>query len=133
MKNFWKDFKQFAVKGNAIDLAIGVVIGAAFGRIVSSLTDNILTPLIGLFANGDQFENLTFAIGDATIQYGMFISATVNFLLVALVLFMFVKLVMRLRKKEDVPNEPAKPEDPADITILKEIRDELKRQNDVAR
>lgn len=113
-------------------LAIGVIIGAAFGRIIASLTDNILTPLIGLFASGDQFENLTFTIGDAVIQYGLLISALLNFLLVALILFLFVKLILRLRKKEDVPNEPAKPEDPADITILKEIRDELKRQNDSA-
>lgn len=128
MKKFWSEFKKFAVKGNAVDLAVGIIVGAAFSKIVSSLVENILTPIIGILSGGKSFENLSFTVGTATLKYGMFIEAVIDFLIISLVLFIALRFIMKLRLKQDTSQEKKKPEDPADIKILKEIRDELKKK-----
>ena len=135
MKGFAKEFKEFISKGNVIDLAVGVIIGGAFGKIVSSLVDNILMPLIGLILGGVNFSELSFKVKDATIAYGLFIQNIVDFLIVALCVFILVKTVNKLsklaqkkeEKKEEIKEE--KPKKPDDVVLLEEIRDLLKKSN----
>jgi large conductance mechanosensitive channel len=119
-----KEFKAFALRGNVIDLAIGVVIGAAFGKIVSSLIDHVITPLLLKpamdAANLKNLEDLTIL---GSVKYGMFLSAVINFLIVAFVLFVIVKGINSMKRKEEAA--PAAP--PADIVLLTEIRDLLKK------
>ncbi len=107
MKKFLHEFKEFAMRGNVIDMAVGIVIGGAFTAIVNSLVDNIITPLLGLVTGGNRFDDLSFGLGDAQFTYGAFISAVINFVLVAFVLFLVVKAINKLRsvgkKKEDDP------------------------------
>ncbi|PID03322.1 MULTISPECIES: large conductance mechanosensitive channel protein MscL [unclassified Sporosarcina] len=126
----WKDFKAFAFKGNIFDLAIGVVIGAAFGTIVSSLVENIMTPLIGILLGGLDFSSLSYTIGDAKIKYGLFIQSIIDFLIVAGSIFVFLRVLMKLKMKpaEIVEEEPE--EKPLDIKeeLLTEIRDLLKSE-----
>lgn len=122
-----KEFRAFAIKGNVIDLAIGVVIGAAFGKIVSSLIDDVITPLILKpaleAAHLTKLEELTIF---GTVKYGVFLSAILNFTIVAFVLFLVVKGVNAARRKEEAqPAAPAPP--PEDIKLLTEIRDLLKK------
>ena len=121
-----KEFKEFAFRGNVIDLAVGVVMGAAFNAIVASLVADIFMPIIGIVTGGRNFSNLSYQFGDSVITYGKFIQAVFIFLLTAFALFMFIKGVNRLRRKEEVPAVPPPP--PADIILLTEIRDLLKRQ-----
>lgn len=121
-----KEFKEFAMKGSVIDLAIGVVIGAAFGKIVSSLVDNVITPLILKpaleFANLSRLEDLKLF---GTVQYGLFISAILNFIIVAFILFLIIKGINRFKKKQ----EAAPPPGPSSTDkLLMEIRDELKKK-----
>jgi large conductance mechanosensitive channel len=125
MKGFFKEFETFAVKGNAIDLAIGVVIGAAFGQITTALSTNILTPFVGLFLGGYDFSKLSVTLGgNAVVSYGIFLQAVLNFVLIALALFLLVKLLNRLtRKKKEDEKKPA--ENP-ELKVLMEIRDELR-------
>jgi large conductance mechanosensitive channel len=105
-----KEFKQFAMKGNVIDLAIGIVIGAAFGKIVSSLVDHIIMPIIGILLQGIDFQGLMLKVGDAEIKYGMFIGAALDFLIIAFVLFMIIKTLNKLKKKQETaPPPPAHP------------------------
>lgn len=128
MKSFIKEFKEFAIKGNVIDLAVAVVIGAAFGKIVSSLVANIVTPLIGLLMGGVDFSTLAYTVGDAEITYGVFIQSIIDFTLVALVIFLVVKAINRLNKKEEAPVEEKKPAEPSEeVKLLREIRDRLSR------
>lgn len=112
MKKFLKEFRDFALKGNALDLAIGVIIGAAFQGIVKSLTDNIISPILGLFTRTD-LSGWSFTIFDATVQYGAFLSSVINFVLMALVVFCIIKLInmlTHLGKKKKVEEEaPAAP------------------------
>ncbi|PID16066.1 large conductance mechanosensitive channel protein MscL [Sporosarcina sp. P34] len=126
----WKDFKEFAFKGNIFDLAIGVVIGAAFGTIVSSLVENIMTPLIGILLGGLDFSSLSYTIGDAQIKYGLFIQSIIDFLIVAGSIFVFLRVLMKLKMKpaEIVEEEPE--EKPLDMKeeLLTEIRDLLKSE-----
>ncbi|PIC79635.1 large conductance mechanosensitive channel protein MscL [Sporosarcina sp. P18a] len=126
----WKDFKAFAFKGNIFDLAIGVVIGAAFGTIVSSLVENIMTPLIGILLGGLDFSSLSYTIGDAKIKYGLFIQSIIDFLIVAGSIFVFLRVLMKLKMKpaEIVEEDPE--EKPLDIKeeLLTEIRDLLKSE-----
>lgn len=123
-----KEFKAFAMRGNVIDLAIGVVIGAAFGKIVSSLIEDVITPLILKpalqAAHLTKLEELT--IFDS-VKYGMFLSAVLNFLIVAFVLFLVVKGINAAKKKEDAKPAAAPPPPPEDIKLLTEIRDLLKK------
>ena len=104
-----KEFKEFAVKGNMLDLAIGVIIGGAFGKIVSSLVEDILMPLLTLFTGGmDSFSNLSFTIGNATVKYGLFIQNIIDFLIVAFAIFIMVKQLNKFKKKEVVVEEAPK-------------------------
>ena len=126
MKSFIKEFKEFISRGNVIDLAVAVVIGGAFTKIVNSLVDDIIMPIIGVIIGGINFEHLMVTIGTAEIKYGMFIQAVVNFLLIAFVIFSIIKAINTFNKeKEDAPEEPEKPSE--DIVLLTEIRDLLKK------
>ncbi|API91226.1 MULTISPECIES: large conductance mechanosensitive channel protein MscL [Bacillati] len=124
----WKDFKEFAFKGNVVDLAVAVVIGAAFSAIVTSLVENIITPLIGIIMNGIDFSNLSITYKSATINYGLFIQSIVDFFIVAGSIFLFIRLLMKFkRQKQEEPLEET-PEVNAQEELLKEIRDLLKAQ-----
>jgi large conductance mechanosensitive channel len=132
-----KEFREFAVKGNAFDLAVGVVLGAAFGRIVTSLVDDLLMPPFGYLLGGVDFTNLFWTLGPgeyasleaakeagaATINYGNFIQSIVSFVLVAIALFLFVRVINRLRREKEEP--AAAPATPEDVVLLREIRDAL--------
>jgi large conductance mechanosensitive channel len=122
----WQEFKKFALKGNVIDLAVGVVIGAAFSKIVSSLVDNILMPIVGLLLGGFDFTNLQYTYDDATIKYGQFIQNVVDFFIIAFSIFLFVKLLQKFRRKQEVQTEVTAPTN--EEKILSEIRDILKEQ-----
>lgn len=119
-----KEFKDFAMKGSVVDLAVAVVIGAAFGKIVSALVDNIIMPLVGMLMGGVDFANLSIKVGDAMIGYGAFIQAIVDFTVVAFVIFMVVRAMNNMKKKEEVTEEK---KGPTDIELLTEIRDALKK------
>jgi large conductance mechanosensitive channel len=137
-----KEFREFAVKGNVVDLAVGVIIGAAFGKIVDSLVADIIMPIVGLVFGKLDFSNLYLVLGTvpagvpnnladlkkagvAVLAYGNFITIAVNFIILAFIIFMMVKQVNRLRKKEEAAPAVAAP--PEDIALLREIRDSLKR------
>ncbi|MDO4709438.1 MAG: large-conductance mechanosensitive channel protein MscL [Pseudomonadota bacterium] len=131
------EFKEFAMRGNVVDLAVGVVIGASFGKIVTALVDNVIMPPIGLLIGGVDFSDLSLTLKAASVDaagqaipavelaYGQFINAVIQFLIVAFAIFMVVKAINRLKKPEPeaAPAEPAE-----DVLLLREIRDELKRK-----
>lgn len=124
-----KEFKAFISKGNVVDLAVGVIIGGAFGKIVSSLVNDILMPLIGVLLGGIDFRNLVLEIGKAKIAYGMFIQNIIDFLIIAFCVFMFVKAINKLTiltKKEEKKEEKVTE---TELSVLKEIREELKVNN----
>ncbi|HVW71888.1 MAG TPA: large conductance mechanosensitive channel protein MscL [Candidatus Paceibacterota bacterium] len=126
MKNFFKEFETFAVKGNAIDLAVGVVIGAAFGQITNVLSTNILTPFVGLLLGGYDFSKLSVTLGgNAVVAYGLLIQAVLNFILIAFALFLLVKAINRLTHKKKQEEEKAKPVESEELKVLKDIRDRL--------
>jgi large conductance mechanosensitive channel len=121
-----KEFKTFIARGNVLDLAVGVVIGAAFTAIVTSMVDDIINPLIGLIGGGVDFSALSVGLGDAQFMYGNFINAIIKFLIVAWVVFLLVKAVNRMMpKKEEAPAAPA---GPSDNDLLKDILAELKKK-----
>lgn len=125
----WEDFKKFAVQGNVIDLAVAVVIGTAFGKIVTSLVENIIMPLVGVLLGGYSFENLSLIVGDSVIEYGVFIQSVVDFFIIAMAIFLFIRLLIKLKiQKEEEKVEDPEPEVAADIELLTEIRDLLKEQ-----
>lgn len=127
--SFLKEFKAFAMKGNVIDLAVGVIIGGAFGKIVSSLVGDILMPTIGILTGGVDFSSLSAKIGEAEIKYGMFIQNVFDFLIIALCIFLMVKGINKLQgKKEEKPAPPAPPEPSNEEKLLTEIRDLLKQK-----
>ena len=121
-----KEFKTFISKGNVVDLAVGVIIGSTFGKIVSSLVNDILMPIIGIIIGGIDFSNLTIQIKDATIKYGIFIQNIIDFLIVAFCIFIFIKLINKVSKKEEEKKEKVVSEE---AKILKDIRDILKEKN----
>ncbi|AAU25312.1 large conductance mechanosensitive channel protein MscL [Bacillus licheniformis] len=121
----WKEFKSFAIRGNVIDLAIGVIIGGAFGKIVTSLVNDLMMPLLGLLLGGLDFSALSFTFVDAEIKYGLFIQSIVNFFIISFSIFLFIRYISKLKKK-DAEEEKAAP-DPQE-ELLKEIRDLLKEQ-----
>lgn len=126
MKDFVNEFKAFAMRGNVIDLAIGVVIGGAFGTIVNSLVGDIIMPVIGAVTGGVNFSGLSFSVGSATIAYGKFIQAAFVFTIVAFALFLVVKAINAMKKKEEAkPTIAVEPS--ADVKLLTEIRDLLKK------
>ena len=97
-----KEFREFAIRGNVMDLAVAVIIGAAFGKIVTSLVDNILMPLIGLVMGGIDFSALSFQLGDAVIQWGLFVQSIIDFIIIAFVIFLIVRAINRLKREEPV-------------------------------
>ena len=137
-----QEFKEFAVKGNAVDMAVGVIIGAAFGKIVTSIVDDIIMPPIGVLTGGVDFTDLKVTLKDAvvegenvvseavTLNYGQFIQDVVDFLIIAFCIFLMIKGIAKLsRKKEEAPAEPApEPEPSAEEKLLTEIRDLLKNK-----
>lgn len=115
----WKEFKAFVMRGNVMDLAVAVIIGGAFGKIVASLVNDIIMPLIGLLLGGVSFSSLSITVGEAAINYGLFIQAIVDFLIVALVIFLLVKGLNSLKKKpEPVAAEPTTKECPHCFTTI---------------
>ena len=122
-----KEFKEFALKGNVLDMAVGVIIGGAFGKIVSSLVEDILMPLIGILIGGLSFSDLSVVVGTAIFNYGLFIQSIVDFVIIAFSIFLFVKLVGKaMRKKEEEPLPEPEPEPSHEELLLTEIRDLLK-------
>ena len=143
MGKFLKDFKEFAMKGNIIDMAVGVIVGGAFGKIVSSLVNDIIMPVISLVTGGDGYKNLKYvitegrpaadgvaAVEEVAVNYGLFIQNIVDFLIIALSIFVALRVVMKFMKKEKAKESapaPA-PEPTAEEKLLTEIRDILKKQ-----
>lgn len=124
-----KEFKDFALRGNVMDLAVAVIIGAAFTGIVNSLVGDIITPILGILTGGIDFTGLMIKVGGAEIKYGNFIQATVNFLIIAFVIFLMVRAVNRLKDRFSEPEPAAGPAPtPEDIVLLREIRDSLKQR-----
>ena len=122
------EFKEFAVKGSLIDMAVGIIIGAATGKMVSTLVENILMPIIGAMMGGVNFTDLSIKIGDAAIGYGAFIQATIDFIIIAFVVFMILKAINKMKEAAAEEEAAAEPEaDPADVALLTEIRDLLKK------
>jgi len=120
-----REFREFAVKGNVMDLAVGVIIGAAFGKIVSSLVEDMVMPVIGVLMGGLDFSTLAVKIGSATLKYGKFLQTCLDFLIIAWAIFLLIKLVNRLKREEAQPAPAA--EKPRQEVLLEEIRDLLKR------
>lgn len=130
MKKFWEEFKAFAMKGNVLDLAVAVVIGTAFSAIVNSLVANIITPLVGILFNGVDFKNEVWLVRGVEIQYGVFLQSVFDFFIIALSIFLFIRLLAKLKRKkkiEEVVEEEPKI-DPQE-KLLTEIRDILLEQN----
>ncbi|AQY41175.1 MULTISPECIES: large conductance mechanosensitive channel protein MscL [Bacillus] len=125
----WNEFKKFAFKGNVVDLAVGVVIGAAFGKIVSSLVKDIITPLLGMVLGGVNFTDLHFGYGKSAVMYGNFIQTIFDFLIIAASIFMFIKVFNKLTSKKEDEKEEKIPEPTKEEVLLGEIRDLLKQQN----
>lgn len=128
-----KEFKEFAMKGNVVDLAIGVIIGGSFGKIVTSLVNDIIMPPIGIILGGINFSSFAITLKAATdnapavtLNYGMFINTVLDFLIIAFVIFLIIKQINKFKKKED-PAKAPKPETPEEIKLLREIRDNLKK------
>jgi large conductance mechanosensitive channel len=135
VKNLLQEFKSFAIKGNAIDMAVGVIVGGAFGKIVSSLVNDILMPLIGLLLGGVDFSDLKIQIGDAAVMYGSFIMTVVDFFIIAFCVFLLVRAINRLKtpvsnmvkgEEKVEAEEPVPPPVPKEEELLTEIRDLLK-------
>ncbi|MBQ1813144.1 MAG: large-conductance mechanosensitive channel protein MscL [Bacilli bacterium] len=121
------EFKNFISRGNVVDMAVGVIIGGAFGKIVTSLVNDILMPLVGILIGGHDFSTLAIKVGDASILYGAFIQAVIDFLIVAICIFFMVKTFEKLKKKKPEVVETPK-EDSDEVKLLKEIRDLLKKK-----
>ena len=121
------EFKKFISRGNVVDMAVGVIVGGAFGKIVTSLVNDILMPIIGVLLGGLDFTALTIRINDAVIHYGSFIQSIVDFLIVAFCIFIMVKCINKITHKEPPKKETPKKSD--DVILLEEIRDLLKEKN----
>ncbi|RMF34584.1 MAG: large-conductance mechanosensitive channel protein MscL [Alphaproteobacteria bacterium] len=125
-----KEFRDFIARGNVMDMAVGIIMGAAFTAIVKSLVDDLVNPLIGLFLGGVDFASLSFGVGDAKFMYGNFINAVISFVIIAWVVFLLVKGVNRMRAMAETRKEPepAAPKGPTQEELLAEIRDAIKAQ-----
>ena len=132
MANFLQEFKDFAMRGNVMDMAVGVIIGGAFGKIITSLVDDVLMPAIGMLTGNVDFTNLVCKIGDgegaAVLKYGTFIQNVIDFLIVAFCIFLMVKAMNKLSKKEEPVPEPEAPAAPTQEELLTEIRDLLAKK-----
>ena len=144
MGKFLQDFKEFAMKGNIIDMAVGVIVGGAFGKIVSSLVNDIIMPLVSLITGGDGYKNLKYIITEArpatadgvaaveevAVNYGLFIQNIVDFLIIALSIFVALRVVMKFMKEKEAEETPAPAEPTKEETLLTEIRDLLRKQSE---
>lgn len=129
MKKFLEEFKAFAMRGNVMDLAVGVIVGGAFSSITNSLINDIIMPIVGIFVSEASFADLYLYVGGAEIMYGNFIQAILNFIILAFVVFCMVKALNKLHKKPaEPPAPPAPPEPSAEEKLLTEIRDLLKEK-----
>ena len=129
MKRYLEEFKAFAVKGNVLDLAVGVVIGAAFGKIIDSLVADVIMPMLGIIMGGVDFSKISFGFRNAQINGGMFLQALLNFIIVSAALFIFIKLINRFKRDQPKSSPVTQPLPPEDIRLLTEIRDILKKQS----
>ncbi|MBS4000965.1 MAG: large-conductance mechanosensitive channel protein MscL [Desulfobulbaceae bacterium] len=134
MSGIVKEFKEFAVKGNVVDMAVGIIIGGAFGKIVSSFVNDVVMPPIGMLIGGVDFQSLSLVLQEATeaeaavtINYGLFINNVVDFVIIAFVIFMAIKAINRLKRKEEAAPEPAPAPPSPEVELLSEIRDLLKK------
>ncbi len=127
MKNFIEEFKAFAIRGNVVDLAVAVVIGTAFGKIVSSLVENVVMPFIGVMLGGINFTTWSLSLGESEVKYGLFLQSVFDFTIIALAIFVAIKLMTRLHNKEEEKKTEKPKEIPEDIALLREIRDSLKK------
>lgn len=129
-----REFKEFAMKGNVIDMAVGVVIGAAFGKIVSSLVDTVIMPVVGILTSGQNFSDLATQIGTnaagepVLLKYGMFIQSIIDFVIIAFVIFMAIRGINKLKKPEPEAAPAAPPPPPKQEVLLQEIRDLLAKR-----
>ncbi len=121
------EFKAFAMRGNVVDLAVAVVIGTAFGKIIASLVDGIVMPLLGIILGGIDISGKTLIIGHAVVKWGVFLQTIIDFTLIAAAIFLVVKLLMSFQKKQEAEVPPPSPE----VQLLTEIRDELKNKNKI--
>ena len=128
MKKFFQEFKEFAMRGNVMDLAVGVIVGGAFSAITTSLIDDIIMPIIGIFVSKASFADLSFSTHGAEITYGNFIQAVLNFIIMAFVVFCMVKAINSLHKKKAEEAPPPPPPPSAEERLLTEIRDLLKQR-----
>lgn len=119
-----KEFKDFAMKGNVIDLAVATVLGVAFNAIVGAVVDHIIMPIVGMITGGIDFNALSVKVGSAELKYGMAITASIKFIAIAMFLFLVIKAMNKMKKKEETAAPAAPPED---IVLLREIRDALKK------
>ncbi|MFE3977130.1 MULTISPECIES: large conductance mechanosensitive channel protein MscL [unclassified Peribacillus] len=124
-----KEFREFITKGNVLDLAIAVVIGAAFGKIVSSLVENIITPLVGILLGGVNVSSLALPVNGVDVQYGAFVQAVIDFLIISFAIFMFMKIANSLIRKKQTDEEEVIVVVPATEQYLKEIRDLLQKNS----
>ncbi|MDE6486236.1 MAG: large-conductance mechanosensitive channel protein MscL [Muribaculaceae bacterium] len=141
MGKFFSDFKEFAMRGNVVDMAVGVVIGGAFGKIVSSLVGDVIMPAVGVLTGGANFANLKWVIQQASVDaagteipevaigYGAFIQSVLDFLIIAFCIFVAIRALMKLKKKEEVVAEEEAPAAPTTEQLLSEIRDILKERD----
>lgn len=125
------EFKKFAMRGNVIDLAVGVIIGGAFGKIVSSLVADVIMPLVGLLLGGIDFKGLAITVGKAELKYGLFLQTVVDFLIISFSIFLFIKFLNRFKKKEEPAKEVVQIDKKEEL--LAEIRDLLKEEKDFSR
>lgn len=139
MKKFFHEFKEFAMRGNVVDMAVGVIVGGAFGKIVTSLVNDVIMPPIGFLLGGVNFKDLSIKLGEklsedgktmeaVTLNYGNFIQQTVDFLIIAFCVFLLVKAVMKITKKNEEEPAPVKPEPTTEEKLLTKIRDLLKNK-----
>lgn len=126
MKKFFNEFKKFIERGNVIDLAVGVLIGGAFSKIVSSLVNDLFMPFVGILIGGHDFTNLILKVGDAEIRYGSLIQNIVDFLIIAFCIFIFISIINKFFNKKEEVKEVTKKSD--EVVLLEEIRDLLKKE-----
>ena len=122
------EFKTFISRGNVVDMAVGVIVGSAFGKIVTSLVNDLLMPLIGVVIGGLDFSNLSLNVGDAVIAYGNFIQTIIDFLIISVCIFLMIKFFERFRKEEPKEEKKEEPEKSDEVLLLEEIRDLLRKK-----
>ena len=131
MKKVVKEFKEFISRGNVVDLAVGVIMGGAFGKIVTSLVNDIIMPLVGILLGGLDFTNLKVTLGDADIAYGLFVQNVIDFLIVSVCIFLMIKFINKFMKKKEAKEakeEKVEPKKSDEVLLLEEIRDLLKNK-----